>query len=193
DLRRVKDQTINYVRESLRNSNEEELGKEVLYQTIFAGRPYGKLNAGYVSALQGMTMGDLRRFYQARFTQQNLIIGIGGGYPQDFPERMKKDFEALPKGAPTVRAKTEPRSAGSLQAVLVEKPTRSVAISIGTSLDVKRGDPDFPALLVAQSYFGQHRASGGRLYERMREVRGLNYGDYASIEHFPRGLFPFEP
>ena len=80
-----------------------------------------------------------------------------------------------------------------MQALLIEKPTRSVAISLGTTLAVKRGDTDFTALLVAQSYFGQHRASGGRLFDRMREVRGLNYGDYAYIEYFPRGMFRFDP
>jgi zinc protease len=57
---------------------------------------------------------------------------------------------------------------------------------------VKRGDPDYAALLVAQSWLGQHR-SGGQLYERMRELRGLNYGDYAYIEYFPYGMFRFEP
>jgi len=44
-----------------------------------------------------------------------------------------------------------------------------------------------------QTYFGQHRNSGGRLFRRMREARGLNYGDYAYIEYFPRGMFQFEP
>jgi zinc protease len=180
DLRRVKDQTINYLREAL-------------YMAIFNGRPYGHTNAGAVSALEHMSMGDLRRFYQTQFTQTNLIIGIGGGYPEGFPDRMKKDFEALPKGAPTVRPKAEPKSPGVMQALLIEKPTRSVAISLGTTLDVKRGDLDFPALLVAQSYFGQHRASGGRLFDRMRELRGLNYGDYAYIEYFPRGMFRSDP
>jgi zinc protease len=58
---------------------------------------------------------------------------------------------------------------------------------------VTRGHPDFAALLVAQSYFGQHRNSGGRLFGRMRQQRGLNYGDYAYIEYFPRGMFLFEP
>jgi zinc protease len=99
----------------------------------------------------------------------------------------------LPKGAPGARPMPAPKNPGILQALLIEKPTRSVAISLGTTLDVKRGHPDYPALLVAQSYFGQHRASGGRLYERMRELRGINYGDYAYIEYFPRGMFQFEP
>ena len=69
---------------------------------------------------------------------------------------------------------------------MVEKDTRSVAYSMGFPIDVKRGHPDYPALLVAQAYFGQHRTSGGRLYKRMREIRGLNYGDYAYIEYFPQ-------
>src|SRR5882762_3258813 len=193
DLRRIKDRSINYLRVGLRESNEEELAKEVLYQTIYAGRPYGHYNGGTVSSLQSMTMGDLRRFYESEFTQNNLVIGIGGGYPTGFPERVKKDFEVLPKGAPAARPAPAPRTVGSPRAVLIEKPTRSVAISLGTTLDVKRGDPDYPALLVAQSYLGQHRASGGRLFDRMREVRGLNYGDYAYIEYFPRGMFRFEP
>ena len=193
DLRRVKDQTVNFLRVSLRGANEEELAKEALYATIFAGRPYGHTNSGAVSALERMAMGDLRRFYESQFTQTNLIIGIGGGYPAGFPDRVKKDFEALPKGAPASRPMAEPKPAGSPRALLIEKETRSVAISIGTTLDVKRGDPDYPALLVAQSYFGQHRSSGGRLFDRMRELRGLNYGDYAYIEYFPRGMFRFDP
>jgi zinc protease len=35
--------------------------------------------------------------------------------------------------------------------------------------------------------------SGGVLYDRMREKRGLNYGNYAYIEYFPRGMFLMEP
>jgi len=193
DLRRIKDRQINFLRVSLRESNEEELAKEVLYQTIYEGRPYGHQTTGTVSALQAMTMGDLQRFYESQFTRTNLVIGIGGGYPQGFPDRVKKDFEALPKGAPAPRSMPPPKSPGIPQAVLIEKQTRSVAISLGTPLDVKRGDPDFPALLVAQSYLGQHRVSGGRLFDRMRELRGLNYGDYAYIEYFPRGMFRLEP
>jgi len=46
---------------------------------------------------------------------------------------------------------------------------------------------------VAQSYLGQHRESGGKLFQRLRELRGLNYGDYAYIEYFPRGMNLMEP
>ena len=42
---------INFLRVSLRGNNDEELGKEVLYNEIYAGHPYGHHNAGAVSAL----------------------------------------------------------------------------------------------------------------------------------------------
>jgi len=77
--------------------------------------------------------------------------------------------------------------------VIVEKNTRSVAYSFGFPIDVKRGDPDYPALLLMQSYLGPHRMSGGRLFQRIREIRGINYGDYAYIEYFPRGMNLMEP
>src|SRR5262249_13424051 len=52
---------------------------------------------------------------------------------------------------------------------------------------------DWPALWLATSWLGQHRSSTSHLYQRLRETRGLNYGDYAYIEHFPRGMFIFQP
>ena len=37
------------------------------------------------------------------------------------------------------------------------------------------------------------RVSSGRLFQAIRGRRGLNYGDYAYIEAFPRGMFAFFP
>ncbi len=105
---------------------------------------------------------------------------------------MKRDFAALPAGSPT-SISVKPEQITHNRVTLIEKDTRSVAWSLGFPIDVKRGDPDFPALLLMSSWLGQHRESGGRLYNRMRELRGLNYGDYAYIEYFPQGMFRFEP
>jgi zinc protease len=194
DFQRVRDDTVNALRVSLRGNNEEELGKEELYNVIYNGKPYGHENLGAAAALQKMTIDDLQTFYGKHYTQANLIIGIAGGYPADFLTRIKKDFAALPAGPPDrFDSLPAPDKITLTRATLVRKDTRSVAWSFGFPLDIKRGDPDFPALLVASSYLGQHRESGGRLFNRLRELRGLNYGDYAYVEYFPRGMFRFEP
>ncbi len=193
DFQRLKDRSINFLRVSLRGNNDEELGKEVLYSAIYSGTPYGHENVGAVSALEKLTIDDLKRFYASHYTQANLIIGVAGGYPSDFPARIRKDFLALPKTGADAPKAPEPPPIPHTRALLIEKDTRSVAYSIGYPIDVKRGDPDYPALLVASSYLGQHRESVGRLYNVMRELRGLNYGDYAYIEYFPRGMYQFQP
>jgi zinc protease len=54
-------------------------------------------------------------------------------------------------------------------------------------MDVLRGTKDWYALAVANSWFGEHRNSSSHLYQVIREARGLNYGDYSYIEHFPHG------
>jgi zinc protease len=193
DFERLRDDAVNYLRVTLRGNNDEELGKEALYNQIYAGHPYGHENHGTASALGKTTIADLQAFYRAQFTQGNLIIGLAGGYPEGFPDRVKADFAKLPAGPPAALRLPEPQPARGIRITMIEKDTRSVAYSIGFPIDVKRGDPDYPALLAAQCYFGQHRVSGGRLFERMRQARGLNYGDYAYIEYFPRGMMRFEP
>jgi len=192
DFKRVKDNSLNSLREGLRGDGDEELGKEVLYATVYRGTPYGHYIGGSVSSLEKITLDDVKQFYKRHYTQSNVIIGIAGGYPAGFLDRMKKDFSALPVKDETPAPAVKPEAADHTRALIVEKNTRSVAYSLGFPIDVKRGDPDYPALLVVQSYLGQHRLSGGRLYQRIREVRGINYGDYAYLEYFPRGEYLME-
>jgi zinc protease len=194
DFTRIRDESVNALRVSLRGNNDEELGKEELYDVIYNGRPYGHEDLGTAAWLQKASIGDLQSFYNKHYTQANLIIGIAGGYPADFASRVKRDFGALPAGtADRFDEMAQPAAPGRNHITLIEKDTRSVAWSLGYPIDVTRRDPDYVALLVMQSWLGQHRESVGRLYNRMREIRGLNYGDYAYIEYFPRGMFRMEP
>jgi zinc protease len=78
-------------------------------------------------------------------------------------------------------------------ALIVEKETPAVAVSFGFPIELTRGDPDWLALWLARSYLGEHRSTNARLFQRIREERGMNYGDYAYIEYFPRGMFQFHP
>ena len=193
DFKRVKDDAINFLRVNLRANNDEELGKEMLEQETFQGTPYEHYSVGTCSSLQKITLEDVEQFYHDHYSQANLYLGVAGGYPLAFLERMKKDFRSLPEGA-GFRPRENPLAViRQNRALIIDKDTRSVAFSLGFPTLGQRSSPDYPALLVANSYLGQHRLSNGVLYDRMREKRGLNYGDYSYIEYFPRGMFQFEP
>ena len=193
DLTRLKTNAINYLKVSLRESNDEELGKEHLYNIIYTDHPYGHHNMGDVSSLEGLTIDDVRDFYRTHYTQANLVVGLAGGYPADFPQRVKTDFSKLPMGKPAEVKIEAPKVDPGMRIEIIKRETRSTAISLGFPISVTRADKDWPALAVVASYFGQHRSSNSHLYQRLREVRGLNYGDYAYIEYFPRGMFQFMP
>ena len=196
DFKRLTEDATNYLKTSLRGGNDEELGKEVLYTMIYpAAHPYGHQNRGNVSTIEALTIKDIKDFYQAHYTRANLIVGLAGGYPADFPKQVDADFAKLPTGAIdqfTARL-TQPRQTPGTEIEIVQRETRSTAISLGFPIDVTRAHKDWPALAVLASYFGQHRSSNSYLYQRLREARGLNYGDYAYIEYFPRGMFQFDP
>ncbi|HEX8722917.1 MAG TPA: pitrilysin family protein [Pyrinomonadaceae bacterium] len=193
DFKRLKEDSLNYLKTSLRQGNDEELGKEYLYQIIYAGHPYGHHNLGTVSSLERLTLDDVRAFYRANYTQANLVVGLAGGYPSDFAARVQADFAKLPAGSGSPRKYAQPKVAPGMRVEIIKRETRATAISMGFPIPVTRSHKDWPALALVASYLGQHRSSVSHLYQRLREARGLNYGDYAYVEYFPRGMFQFTP
>jgi zinc protease len=187
DFKRVKNDRLNYVRTTLRYSQDEEMGKETLYEFIFDGTPYEHIEEGYVKSLTAITLDDVSKFYRTHYTRDNLVIGLGGGFDDDFATRVREDFAVLKPGASSRVPPPVPPAIAGLDIEIIEKNVQSTAISFGFPIDVKRGDRDFYALAVATSWLGEHRNSFSHLYQVIREARGLNYGDYAYIEHFPYG------
>jgi len=194
DFERIKTRITNSIRTDLVGNNDEELGKEYLYASIYGGEhPYGSLNLGNTSEIESITLDDVKSFYRRYYTIANITVGLSGGYPESFPTAISDDLQKLDPG---VRALLDAPAAPLIegrQAVLIEKETPGVAVSFGFPIDIKRGDPDWVALWLARSYLGEHRSTNAHLFQRIRETRGMNYGDYAYIEYFPRGMFQFHP
>ena len=193
DFTRLKADAVNFLKVSLRQGNDEELGKEYLYNIIYDGHPYEHHNMGTVSSLERLTLDDVRAFYKQNYTQANLVLGLAGGYPADFPARVEADFAKLPAGGAAQKKFAQPKVEPGMRIEIIQRETRATAISMGFPITINRADKDWPALALVASYLGQHRSSDSYLYQRLREARGLNYGDYAYIEYFPRGMFQFTP
>ncbi len=194
DFQRLKDQQLNALKQDLRNNNEEELGKERLQANLFAGTPYAHPVLGTVAGINSITLEDVRDFARRAYTRGDLTVGIAGDAPAEVRARLEKDLAALPAGeALPAAAGVKARMPNGREVEIVQKETRATAISFGHPIEVTRAHPDFPALSVARAWLGEHRASMSHLYDRIREVRGMNYGDYAYIEAFPRGMFQFFP
>jgi zinc protease len=188
DFQRVKDLHLNYLQNTLRATDDEMLGKQTLNAMIFVNHPYGTTEVGTVQGITSITLDDVKNYYATMYTQANLWVGIAGGYPADFIEKMKKDFSAFPAGEYKEISLPPPTAIKDMEVTIVEKPTRAYAISMGYPVSITRKDKDFYPLLLANSYFGEHRTFNGVLMNRLRGDRGLNYGDYSYAEKFVGGL-----
>lgn len=187
DFERLKSNQLNGLKTRLRFADDETLGKAALRDFIFAGTAAAHPIGGTVKGVEGLTLDDVKSFYNTYYNRDNVVVALGGGYPESLPEQMLAAIDGLPEGAtaeiPT--AEIEPLSGRTAQ--LVQKSGADASISFGFPIDLKRGDRDFYALWVANSWLGEHRNTSSHLFQVIRELRGMNYGDYSYIEAFPEG------
>ncbi|MBR9975586.1 MAG: insulinase family protein [Bacteroidetes bacterium] len=187
DFDRIRSNMRNGIEKGLRYANDEELGKAAFYNLVYEGTRYGHLETGTLSSLDAITLDDVRAFYQKWYTRENVVIGLGGGYDNSLVSRLESDLQTLPEGAAQQPDPPAPMPIEGLEMLVVEKECDATAISFGFPISVLRGDEDFYALALFNSWFGEHRNSSSHLYQVIREARGMNYGDYSYIEIFPNG------
>ena len=185
DFERNRDFLTNSVVSTLRGSDDEELGKEALNALMYAGHPYESPTVGTEEGLAALTLDDVRAFHREHYTRDRALVGVAGGYPDGFVERVEQEIlDRLPAAGAARAPLPAPRELDGIELLLVDKDAIATAISIGFPIDLTRAGDDFYALMVANSYFGEHRTFNGLLMNKMRGQRGLNYGDYSYIENF---------
>jgi zinc protease len=184
EFSRLRDDQRNAIVSGLRAVDDEGLGMEALATLLYAGHPYGRPVEGTVSGIGALNPEDVARFHASRFTRDRLTLGLAGDIPAGFVERVAADLEALPEhGALRAEREIGKRPRG-FDVLVVTKPARAWAISLGHTLSITRSDDAFYPLFLANSYFGEHRTFNGVLMTKLRSDRGLNYGDYSYVEHF---------
>jgi zinc protease len=193
DFDRLRTSQLNALTIDLRSNNEEELGKEWLQNRLFEGTPYGHTVLGTVAALQSITLDDVRAFARQHYIAGNLRVGVNGGVSDAVLASLSASLGKLPTGDTPRVAGIVGKSPRGYDVDIIAKDTRATAISFGHPINVTRGSRDFAALDLARAWLGEHRASMSHLYDRIREKRGMNYGDYAYVEAFPRGMYQFFP
>ncbi len=184
DFRRLKTQALTRLTQQVRTSDDEALAKLVLEATLFEGTPYAHPALGTEAGLGALTLDALKAHRRRALARDRLTVGLGGAADAALVERVRADLAALPAVA-DLPATVPPPPPDAQRLIVVEQPNAgATAMALGHTLPVTRADPDYPALALAASYFGQHRQFHGVLFQQVREKRGLNYGTYAYAEAF---------
>ena len=188
DFERVKSNTLVNITEVIKASSDEEFSKMALEEQLYAGTRYAHMKVGTADGIKAITRDDVVNQYKAYFTRNNVIIGIAGNYSQDFLSKIKTDINSLPDTQPDIPVVETPAMPDGIQVELVPKPNNlGTAIYTGYPLAINRASEDWAAMMVVNSYLGEHRKSYSKLYQLIREQRSMNYGDYTYIEWYQSG------
>jgi zinc protease len=188
DFQRVKVNQQTYVDQVIRASSDEDYSKMALEDLLFRGTNYQHMKQGTSSGVKAITLEDVKKQYAEFFTRTNLMIGIAGGYDDAFLAMLRKDMATLPETKPMIPKPGAPRMPDGVVVEIVAKDDAfGSAIFTGAPLEITRASDDFAALMVANSYLGEHRKSYSKLYQEIRAARSMNYGDYSYIEWYEGG------
>ncbi len=181
-LERIRNQLFSSLRQEAEDPNT--IAGKTLFKTLFPAHPYGRPVDGSLESVAAITQTDLKGFVQRRLAKDNLAIGVVGDITADaLKPVLDKTFGGLPaKARPW--AIPEAVLKGQGRTVVVTKPAPQSAI-IFADKGPKRQDPDFYA-----AYLMNHVLGGGgftsRLYNTVREKRGLAYSVYSALHPLDR-------
>ncbi len=185
DLARLQHDASEDLQKRLRQADDEGLGHAALTHVLWKDHPYAHVAEGTVRSLAAITLEHVKAQRARLFTQARVLAGMAGGFDAPLEALFRAGVTRLPRGeAWDPVALPQQQEVKGRRVTIVQKDTGSTPINLGFRYGVSRRDADFVPLLVANSAFGEHRQMGGRLFRRMRDLRGLNYGDYSYVEHF---------
>ena len=188
DFKRIKANQQNYVDQVIRASSDETYSKLALEDLLFRGKNYQHMTQGKSASVQSITRDDVKNHYKKFFTRNNLTLGIAGHFSPAFLRRLKEDLAKLPDTEPDFPKPGAPNKPNGVEVEIIAKAGAfGSAIFTGAPLSITRADDEFAALMVANSWMGEHRKAYSRLYQKLRETRAMNYGDYSYIEWYADG------
>ena len=185
DFSRMKSNQQNYVDELVRSTSDEDYCKKTLEDLLFRGTNYAHMVQGTSAGVKSITLEDVKSFYAKMFTVNNVSIGVAGNYTPIFLSNLLSDLQNLSPFKVNIPVAGKANSITGLNVEIIAKENAlGSAIFAGIELPVTRSSDDFAALMIANSWLGEHRKSYSQLYKKIREERSMNYGDYSYIEWY---------
>ncbi|OAI02338.1 zinc protease [Methylomonas methanica] len=160
-----------------REESPGELAGIAFNKALYGDHPYAHPETGVVETVAGFSADDLKSFYQKYYVAANAMVVIVGDVSREQAEQTANQvLSKLPVGSKPaeIPAVTMPGKASKQH---IEFPSTQTHVLVGLP-GTYRKDPDYFAL-----YVGNHILGGGsmvsRLFEEVREKRGLAYGAYS--------------
>jgi zinc protease len=178
EIERQRAQVLAYI--SREQDNPSSYAQELIEKVTFPNHAYGRNNIGDRKSVQSFTSNDLQGFYKKFYRPNNSILYVSGAFDDNFVTSVKQVFSAWQKSAVPVQSasKLEESSGGKIE-LFTKKDLKQSQIRFA-EIGIRRSDPDYLALRLANIVLGGDFVS--RLNQRVRDDLGLTYSIHSSSD-----------
>ena len=160
----------------------DEVAMDLFTSTIFPQHPYGRPIAGTLASVEDLSRDMLAGHYQRFYHPSNTVLAIAGNITTE---------EAINKAEHYFNANCDCRKTAEIAPPLAQGGDSFIAKDIEQSHiclgfpGVPLGSDDYyPATIIANALGG---GASSRLFQEVREKRGLAYSAYCYLENYAQG------
>ena len=177
ELKKLKKRELD--RLALQEKDPNFIAARTFYRTLYGEHPYAQVDTT-TQVVEKLKRNDLQRWHKSNFLANRALLVVVGDVAADRVQKAAAQaFKKWKKGklASAKTATTPVRDKREI--VVVDRPESVQSVILIGNLALRRSDPDFVRLEVANQVLGGSPAS--RLFMDLRERRSLTYGAYSSV------------
>lgn len=160
--------------------HDRALAARAFRRFLFGDHPYGRPATGTLGTVSRFTQTEVRTHYEHIVTTGNVMVGIAGDVePDELAPLLERTLGSIPKGPRRSVPLAAPAMQPGRRVLVVDKRERAQTQVYVGALGAKVAEPDYHALLVANTGFGGMFTS--RLMQEVRVERGWSYGAHSKL------------
>ncbi|MCW2542765.1 MAG: putative zinc protease [Frankiales bacterium] len=166
---------------SMHDDDPGDVVHDAFAEALYGSHPLGRPVIGSVEGIRSLSASAIASYYRSHYVPANLVVSVAGNINHDdVVRRVGEAFGSLPAGEPAgLRASEPPPIVGG--AIVEDRPTEQAHLVLGMP-GFSRQDGRRYALAVLNNAVGGGMSS--RLFQEVRERRGLAYSVYSYASHF---------
>jgi predicted Zn-dependent peptidase len=171
---------------AMRDDDPSDLVHDLYAETYYGDTQLGRPILGTVESIKSMSRNAVFNYYKKRYLPQDLVVAVAGNIKHkkviEMVERaLSADGFLDVKGAPQIRGNEVMRKAKQSPVGIITRKTEQAHMFYGME-GVARADERRFAMGVLSAALGGGMSS--RLFQEIREKRGLAYSVYAYAQQF---------
>jgi len=171
---------------AMRDDDPSDLVHDLFSDTYYGDTAIGRPILGTIDSIKGMSRNTVFNYYKKKYLPQDLVVAVAGNIKHKrvvamVEEALSRDNFLDELGAPVLRPNTPIKNSKQQSVGLLYKKSEQAHMFYGME-GVARADERRFAMGVLSAALGGGMSS--RLFQEIREKRGLAYSVYAYAQQF---------